>query len=321
MFIRTLQAQRGIAALAVVFHHAAMGTSSFSGEIPASIESVFHYGYLGVDFFFVLSGFIIYYAYFQTKPTVRHFVIARARRIYTPYLPIGIAIAIAYVFLPSLSGSAREWAWLPTLTLLPSFDPPALSVAWTLQHELVFYGVFCLFAAMNQIKVGMALWSGSIFIFLLAGLSFEGPEKLLLAPINLEFSMGMCIAIYYLSGRAVAWIPTCVLGMLFIGLFFLLGADRDLSPLFGLGVSFFILLFVDLERNEKISPGKLSVFIGSASYLIYLLHNPAISITSRLADGWVSGLFFGVVAGTATGCLYYLLIEKPSLSMFRKKIK
>jgi hypothetical protein len=57
--IQSLQVFRGLAALAVVLHHASVSTGAFVADVPAWAMSVFGLGYLGVDFFFVLSGFII----------------------------------------------------------------------------------------------------------------------------------------------------------------------------------------------------------------------------------------------------------------------
>ena len=36
-------------------------------------------------------------------------------------------------------GFGLPWSWAETITLLPISAPPALTVAWTLQHELLFY--------------------------------------------------------------------------------------------------------------------------------------------------------------------------------------
>src|SRR5215213_8938349 len=127
--IQCLQAGRGLAALAVVLHHADHAGSSFGKEHIYS--PLLHLGYLGVDFFFVLSGFIIFHSTVGRGRSAADYAWARFRRVYLPYWPIGLAIGLLYVLFPAMSASERSWAWLPTLTLLPVSSMPALSVAWT----------------------------------------------------------------------------------------------------------------------------------------------------------------------------------------------
>src|SRR5689334_3783110 len=135
--IQSLQAGRGLAAFYVVLHHADLAAASFGAS--RTHVAFFANGYLGVDFFFVLSGFIIYQSTVGWQRTASDYAVARFRRVYLPYLPIGIGIALLYAMDPSLSEGNRSWSWLPTLTLLPVSSDTALSVAWTLKHEILFY--------------------------------------------------------------------------------------------------------------------------------------------------------------------------------------
>jgi peptidoglycan/LPS O-acetylase OafA/YrhL len=63
--------------------------------------------------------------------------------------------------------------------------------------------------------------------------------------------------------------------------------------------------------------------MGNASYSIYLVHNPLLSVTQRLADrlalGWLAALVFGVVISVLAGLAYYRLIERPALGFFRNR--
>lgn len=147
--IRSLQIFRGLAALAVVAHHAAVSTEAFVGSMPGIAQSVFGLGFLGVDFFFVLSGFIIMFAHMgdeRSPAAVRRYAFKRLVRIFPSYLPISIALIALYAFMPGFSASGgRDYSLVSSLLLLPADRPPALSVAWTLVHELMFYTVFLLF--------------------------------------------------------------------------------------------------------------------------------------------------------------------------------
>jgi peptidoglycan/LPS O-acetylase OafA/YrhL len=119
----SLEVGRGIAALAVVMHHAGQASDAFTSS---DYGGLFHWGMYGVDFFFVLSGFIIYHVHQKDRldaSAAPSFLIKRLRRIYIPYLPVTIVLIAAYLALPGLSEGNREWGWFTSLTLLPSEAP------------------------------------------------------------------------------------------------------------------------------------------------------------------------------------------------------
>ena len=94
--INSLQAGRFWAAMAVVVHHSVISTTAFVDEPPHIIQSILNFGYLGVDFFFVLSGFIIHYKMQIRSRPVSQFALNRLARIMLPYWPVGIALALVF---------------------------------------------------------------------------------------------------------------------------------------------------------------------------------------------------------------------------------
>lgn len=106
--ITSLQVFRGLAAMAVVIHHAAMSTLAFIGPLPPFLASAAGYGYLGVDFFFVLSGFIIMHIHQHDACTLlaaNRYLHKRFFRIFPPYLPISLSLLALYALFPGVSSA------------------------------------------------------------------------------------------------------------------------------------------------------------------------------------------------------------------------
>ena len=131
--IRSLQVFRGLTALAVVAHYAAVSMEAFVGLMPGAAQSVFNFGLLGADFFFVLSGFIIMFAHMgdeRNPAAVRCYAFKRLVKIFPAYLPISIALIALYAVMPGLSASGgKDYSLVSCLLLIPADKPPALSVA------------------------------------------------------------------------------------------------------------------------------------------------------------------------------------------------
>ena len=88
-----LDGLRGVAALMVIFYHI------FEGFATSPIDQKFNHGYLAVDFFFILSGFVIGYAYDDrwNKMTVKEFLKRRLIRLHPLVILAAIFGAIAFM--------------------------------------------------------------------------------------------------------------------------------------------------------------------------------------------------------------------------------
>jgi exopolysaccharide production protein ExoZ len=103
-----------------------------------------NYGNLGVELFFVLSGYLIYGALLR-RPSFGRFMARRVRRIYPAFLvAFGIALALSLTT-PAASkipaGSDGALYIVENLMLLPGLFAiePLMSVAWSLSYEMFFY--------------------------------------------------------------------------------------------------------------------------------------------------------------------------------------
>ena len=329
--IQSLQVFRGFAALAVVAHHAVLSTGAFVGAVPAEIGSILGGGYLGVDFFFVLSGFIIMYTHMSDSPSignVRRYVAKRLVRIYPPYLPLSIGMLLLYAALPGVSESGgRDYSLLSSLLLLPADLPPALSVAWTLVHEMQFYAVFLLFYLSGRWLAGFfVLWA---VVILFSNITFTptGWARYPLSLMNIEFMFGVLAAwIVTRSGSDV--IPA---GWLAAGATLAIAMLAWISPdnlrfvrlAFAFGLALIMVGFALLEKSRTLPWPATLLLLGDASYSIYLIHNPLLSVTQRVAGklelGSLVALLAGVVISVFAGLIYYMLIERPAVGFFRNR--
>ena len=324
----TLQAGRALAALCVVLRHASIAPVVTSVSVPPSALKLFELGILGVDFFFVLSGFIILYSYQGAPVSIKTYILKRVSRVYVPYWPIGIAMVLAYS-LTTLESGHHDWSMITSLFLLPTGRPPALSVAWTLVHEILFYAIFCLyFISRRWFPWVVAAWSAGMLVSAaLHGFAqpyTPGPVGLLLSPLNLEFVMGMvCVVLMTRIPRQFA--PTLICAGLAgtlasAAMFAVLSTPRELCGLM-MAVAVLGFALVDDKARRFIPPGL--VFLGGASYALYLIHHPVISAASRIYENhhWVSSVLFLVCVSVVAGVLYHVLVENPMLRQVRLPIK
>ncbi len=149
--LRALNALRFWAAVAVfVSHLGYLRGFPVVGEVQGLLLSR---GHAGVTFFFILSGFILAYAYHDRllasgvsrATALKQFFIARFARIY-PVHALTLAVAVVMGGAEKLSNHLAELvvstlllhSWLPIRPFHPVFNGPS----WSLAHEAFFYALF-----------------------------------------------------------------------------------------------------------------------------------------------------------------------------------
>lgn len=320
--IASIEAGRAVAACLVVMHHAAMAANDFTFEAN---QSFLHWGSYGVDFFFVLSGFIIYHVHQDDERSwsaASKYFMRRLRRIYIPYFPITLVLIVAYLALPNLSQSDRDWSVATSITLLPFSGPPALSVAWTLVYEMIFYIFFLTFYMSRQFWFWVSAWVTLVVISSILGgdLVQSQPFATLVNPLVLEFVAGMLAAFLYRRLSETSWMICMMFAIAIVGTFVLM--ENPHRVLVGIGLAPFVLSIALLERRYRFSLPEWILFLGAASYAIYLVHNPLFSLVARLVSPVQSwGLTFGLctLIGLAAGAVYHAFFEKPALTFARRR--
>jgi len=314
----TLQVGRGLAALAVVLFHSAGAATASAGPMPG-VSPALSFGYLGVDFFFVLSGFIILHAHGADPKTIGAaltFARKRALRIYVPYLPIGILVALVFLFVPGLTGAPKGWSVFTSLTLIQFDGPPALTVAWTLVREVAFYAIFLLFYATRRFGWLVGAWAIALVLSGLLHPALPASLGIILDPIDLEFIFGMAACLAYRSLRPRGALIAIAVGAFGIVVFLIAHpTPPDLRVLFGLGVAVLLVGVAALDRAGRLHSWRPAVFLGDASYALYLVHYPAISVALKLAKhlslSWWSVLLLNIIAALVAAVAYHLAFERP----------
>ena len=326
----SLQAGRAFAAMAVLLLHAdrIIGSAEYGAVNFAHFW--FSSGRLGVDFFFALSGFIILHAHARDidKPArLSRYLQRRAQRIYPIYWII-LSFAIMGLLLAGHRLGIMEL--VSNYSLLDPYERPRLvTVAWTLFHESLFYLVFATLI-LNR-------WLGGIVFaaWLLAVIWFQGHSgapEVITGRINLCFGAGMlaCVCAHKLPARAFPWPLIIGIGGLSYLVWATHAAALENAPEGAPAALFCGLVIMGLAMADKAKAWNVPeplVFLGAASYSIYLFQFAALSAAGDalvlvggmrlLSPAVVVG--FLVAFGMAAGSVFYWLIERPILQKARAK--
>jgi peptidoglycan/LPS O-acetylase OafA/YrhL len=342
--LNLLQTFRGLAALLIVLYHATgLAINKFS---QIFLLNFFLFGNSGVDFFFVLSGFMIFYAHISDIGNKDKFILflkKRFIRIYPLYWLVTFIILPVYFFVPSLGqGYERNiGVIIKSLLLYPQTENmPIVSVGWTLSYEVFFYLLFSLLIVL-KIRFWLpiiAIWIlGTIISFIHNFISLQNQDIYLFhifSSYNLEF-IGGCIAALFIykfnSTINVKFLMGLLLASLALfinGKYFIIGLPQETHVIiYGIPSLLIIVSAVLLEIKKTIQIPKIFTFLGDASYSIYLTHYACLSVLVKLAlvaklDALMSMNFLMSVLVLVTiflGCMFNLYIEKPLLTYLRQK--
>ena len=290
-----IQYLRAVLVFLVVIDHAGILISleKYFGRdvIPSYIN---YFGVVGVNIFFVISGFIIVYTStsnesFRVKVSLQEFLKKRALRL----LPIMWLSVLAYALLKRLGRG--EWGdveqYITAFFLYPFADINPTQL-WTLRHEVYFYLVFgfSFFLKNNWIFFILA-WAVMPFFL------FKNDDLMLnffFSPFNYLFGVGVVWSLLFKRfGSVFEGHPKKWFFLMFFGTFltaFICNSieysHKSLYSIFIFGVMAFLIVGISVKTGMKIPGvfGRVLKVCGDASYSIYLFHGIFLSAIV----GWLS---------------------------------
>ena len=331
--ILPIQYLRGIAALLVVWHHSREQISVFGNYFTSS------FGEFGVDVFFVISGFIMFFTTANKPLTMSEFLVKRAERVVPLYWLATLFLVAAALALPQIFKTTQVDVYhiVKSILFIPHESPshpgenwPILVPGWTLNYEMLFYFMFSLFLGftLNMRVVGLGLLMGFMVTMGFA-LDIQNPWfEVYTNPLLLEFYFGVVVGWLYIAGvrpsRNIAW-------FVFITGTILLFADNELPRFIARGIPAFALVYGSLWLSENPPDSKLAHMLGDASYSIYLSHIFSLGALRYIWKllGFVQDNIFmatcfmvtGLVFSAAIGVMVYNALERPMLRYVRAAYK
>jgi peptidoglycan/LPS O-acetylase OafA/YrhL len=345
--ISGLDGLRGLSVLAVVWHH--------SADVPAATRyfPAARYGFLGVDLFFVISGFLIVTLVLRERAargtiSLRRFYARRTLRIFPLYYGLLAFFSVIFFWIrPNGSGAEafRSELWV-MLCYLSNWIPVSgmLAITWSLAAEEQFYLVW------PPIEKWLARFVGGILVVLVVAsqlVHFGWIDRLLetwfgwgpnepgflrqttFTPILLGVALAHCLhdsARYTWFARALG--SRFAAPLLLVSLVLLcnvLPEDiRGSGRLVTHVLMFFFLASVVVREDNGLRPllsQRLLARIGALSYGIYLLHHIGLDAASRVlgmvgvSQPPVVHFLLGAVASIALAELSFRFYETPFLNL------
>ncbi len=334
MKINQLTGMRFVAALVVFLSHLGLDPDA------SMLGRIFFEGYVGVSFFFVLSGFVLSHSYSeklrQGEVEKRTYILLRFARL----TPLHFLTALPFIMVKFPEGWNYVGAGVVNLVFLQSWVPHSSvyfslnSPSWSLSNEMFFYSAFLFLASLsfNRLIRFFALLA-CLVLMTAAAMHYAAPGLVLAGSKSfshwlfyifpgfrlLEFVAGMLIFEIWLRGLRL---PSFAFPLAIVSLICAMSFGKMVPEEFRYSLYYLpfvsILLFSSLNvagimRDLMCSRGM--VFLGNASFAFYMIHQPILDLLKRagLADAIGVPYFAaaGLVAVVVASSLTYVIFERP----------
>ncbi len=336
--VNELDLLRFCAAMSVVlFHYAFMGYYA-QGDVSvmaySPLAGLFKYGYLGVHFFFMISGFVILMT--ASRASLRAFAISRIVRLYPAFWACCTMTFVAIVFMGGSHFSASLHQYLVNMTMLGEFfgARPIDGAYWSLFVEIKFYALVAVVLIMRRIDQAQIF----LILWLIVSIALE------LRPIGkLRYLLVVDYSALFIAGAECYLIRSQGLSptkLAIIVLSWCLAVDQALKQRHALEaffraelstnavagiISIFYLVMLSVAlRSTGLLAKKSWRLTGALTYPLYLLHQNIGYMIFNLEHSSLDPhlLFWGTVAlvfGAAVAV--HFLIEKRTAPPLRRALE
>ena len=342
-----LDALRGVAALMVAYLHYSryflqqgLVTEGVEYQLFSFFNNYVDLGKVGVVVFFAISGIVIPFSLLRTDGhPIRRFMISRFARLYPVYwcsIPAGI---FAYWYLQdsviSLSSIVLNFTMLQQFFLVEN----VMGLYWTLQVELIFYGLCVLVFYFGWLERPKMLFAISLLFIVLAvlaswvrySLQIKIPVALFLA---LAFMFwGAIWRSYIIEGdllcRRYALIIFSIIFLL-MPVVSLLAYNQDMGfseTWYRYTLSYYTAMAVLIVFTVWVRiDGAFFSWLGRISYSVYLFHGVVFVVFMHYIGSHLFSLFsfsahlyvvFSMCLTLGVSSVTYLYIEKPMIDLGR----
>jgi peptidoglycan/LPS O-acetylase OafA/YrhL len=313
---------RGIAALLVVLFHYTTRFDQVFGHVAPPIFFV-PWGWLGVNIFFMISGFVIY----MTLDRTRHpmdFIVSRFSRLYPAYW---VAIALTFVLVAVLQLPAKtvdvRTAFANLLMFHEMFGFKSVDgVYWTLQVELLFYAIMLILLTAGLLKrpywIFLA-WLGLRLLYVGAerwvGVNLPGERFIILAQIP-YFVIGAAIYLGVIGrpSESRKWWSLAAAALAVI-------AVTESWWLAVISILFAAVVYGAASKRVTLLRLGPLVWLGAISYPLYLLHeNIGWGMLLNLeAVGWTPNwaILASICVVLLLAAMLHYTVEMPAMKRIR----
>lgn len=338
-----LDGLRGLAALVVVLHHAALvapglaaayraGQPTPTGWAAVAVYSPLHLLWAGpeaVSIFFVLSGLVLTLPFLRRRPDWLAYYPRRLVRLYVPVWGGVLFAVLCWLAVRRNSQPGLSW-WVNRhdIPLRPRvvFNEMTLlfgtnnlnSVLWSLKYEVLFSLLLPVFLVLG-LRWRRGAWVKAVLVLALVevGVVTDRGSLGYLA----IFALGVLIAVereriralVERTGAAVLW-TVCGVGLLMLDAVWLAGGREELAPVSVAGAAVLVTLFAFWRPAQRLGQRGVVQWLGRVSFSLYLVHEPIVVSAAFLVRSTDPFLMLAVAlpASLLIAEGFYRVVEAPA---------